>query len=183
MIIGVSGYARAGKDSLAEILVKDMEFERVAFADVLRQVLYTLNPFIAPWTDLKSVVDEHGWEYAKTQGPVSQYQEVRRLLQTLGTDVGRGMFGPNFWVNSLFQSLDLTKKQYVISDVRFPNEADAVKDVGGRVVRVERPGTDPVNSHPSEVALDGYPFDAIFNNDDTLEHLRIMVTRWTGALL
>ena len=60
------------------------------------------------------------------------------------------------WVNAALATLDLTKN-YVFSDVRFPNEADAIKDLGGQIWRVHRTGVAPVNGHPSEIAMDGYP--------------------------
>ena len=58
-----------------------------------------------------------------------------------------------------------------ISDVRFPNEADAIRAFGGLVVRVERPGVGPINGHESEIALDGYDFDLVVVNDGTLDEL------------
>jgi hypothetical protein len=181
MIVGVSGYARAGKDTLANVLVGRHGFERKAFADFLRDALYVLNPYLAPGVDLQSVVDLHGWDYAKTQGPIDQHKEVRRLLQVMGTEVGRKMLGEDVWVNALFNSLEPTGN-YVISDVRFPNEYEAIKEVGGFVVRVERPGTQPVNAHPSETALDDHEFDMLFSNDRGLDDLGEAVTAWLSVL-
>jgi hypothetical protein len=181
VLIGTSGYARSGKDTVANILVGSHGFTRVAFADILRDAVYTLNPFVGPWTDLQSVVDQHGWEYAKTDGPKYQHEEVRRLLQVMGTDVGRRLFGDNVWVDSLFSTLE-PEKDYVVSDCRFVNEADAIRARGGQVIRVERPGTAPINGHLSETALDDYGFDHRLINNGTLGDLALAVTAWVDSL-
>ena len=61
----------------------------------------------------------------------------RKLLQLLGTECGRQIIHPNIWVNALFASY-LKDSNWVVTDVRFPNEAQAIKDKGGIVIRVER---------------------------------------------
>jgi hypothetical protein len=60
---------------------------------------------------------------------------------------------------------------WIITDTRFPNEADAIKNAGGILIRVERPGVKPINDHPSEVGLDHWTFDYVINNDGDLESL------------
>ncbi len=64
------------------------------------------------------------------------------------------------------------------SDCRFPNEAAAIRDRGGEMWRIDRPGTAPVNAHPSETALDGFNFDRHIDNGGTLAALRAKVLRW-----
>jgi hypothetical protein len=165
VLIGLSGYAQAGKDTVGEILVEKFGFRRVGFADKLREFLYALNPAIpldGPASDrLASIVDQHGWEYAKTH-----YTEVRKLLQRLGTDAGRAILGNNIWVEAAFKDLQ-EGGRYVFTDTRFTNEADAIRERNGKVFRISRPGYGPVNNHPSETALDNYKFQAhILNNRD-----------------
>lgn len=173
MIIGLSGYARSGKDTVADILVHDAGFIRVAFADKLREALYALNPLVTHdkgmnkllfVTDLQTVIDEHGWDGVKSTpyGP-----EVRRLLQRMGTEAGRNVLGDNIWVDAVINSLD-PNKIYVATDCRFINEAQAVDQVW----RVTRPGVEPANDHISEVGLDTWPFDRIVYNDGSLFDLR-----------
>jgi hypothetical protein len=58
-----------------------------------------------------------------------------------------------------------------VSDCRYPNEAAAIRARGGLVLRVERPGVEPINAHRSEVALDGFDFDAVIDNDGSIEDL------------
>jgi hypothetical protein len=117
----------------------------------------------------------------------------RLLLQLLGTEAGREIIHPNIWVNALFADYkptgdnllegevrrvreeDLIYPKWIITDVRFPNEAKAIKDKGGIVIRVNRNnGTRAIdtNPHPSETALDDYDgFDYVVENDGSIEDL------------
>lgn len=163
-IIGLSGYARSGKDTMGEALV-ERGYERVSFADRIREGLYALNPIVPDGTRVVELIDSFGWEHAKTSEP-----EVRALLQRLGSEVGRNLLGEDVWVDlTLKHAPDGSK--IVVTDCRFPNEAAAIKRLGGQMWRVSRPGTAPVNAHPSETALDDYPFDHYFENDSTIAEL------------
>lgn len=174
-LIGLSGYAQSGKDSAAAALVGD-GWERRAFADTLRAFLYALNPMVLPsGTRLRSFVNAYGWETAKTTCP-----EVRELLQRCGTEAGRQVIGENVWVDATLR--DLGDTPVVVTDVRFRNEADAIRARGGIVVRVVRPGVGPLRMsdgsvHPSETALDGCPFEHLLHNDGTLDDLHCEVRK------
>ncbi len=176
MIIGLSGYARTGKDTVANFLIEKYGFSRMAFADSIRDALLALNPSItlADMTNvpLSSAVRKMGWETVKDLSP-----EVRELLQRMGTEVGRNLFGENFWVDLLLKkALDLGTN-IVIPDVRFTNEADAIRSWNGEVWRINRPGTEPVNSHSSETDLDNYPFfSMVIENSSTPEELFLELT-------
>lgn len=165
-VIGICGYARAGKDTLARIIA-DLGYEHRSFAGPMKPMLYALDPTVRLETGFGTVsqlVDAFGWEAAKT------HDEVRRLLQRLGTEAGRAHLGQDVWVNALFAAS--SSGRLVISDCRFPNEADAIRAKGGVVVRVERPGVRPVNRHTSETALDDYEPDLVVANDETIDDLR-----------
>lgn len=181
-LIGINGYARTGKDTVANILVLQAGFTRVAFADALREAVYTLDPVVGyerghsdetvdkGWMPihLRHVIDVYGWDgYKETKfGP-----EIRRIVQRMGTDVGRNILGENIWVDATaLDSLD-PKGRYVVTDCRFANEAGAIKDRGGQVWRVDRPGVEPVNDHISEIGLDGWNFDVMLYNDGTISDL------------
>jgi hypothetical protein len=165
-IIGLSGYARTGKDTVARILVEQHGFTRVGFADALRDVALRVDPYVTTaGTKLSTVIGSYGWERAKDSFP-----EVRRLLQTLGVAV-RDVVDEHAWVKALTLKLDGYGK-YVVTDVRFPNEKAAVERLGGLTVRVNRPGYGPVNGHISETALDGEHFDWEIRNDGTAVDLR-----------
>lgn len=166
MIVGISGYARSGKDTVADHLVAKHGFEKIAFADPLREAVHTLDPWVGDWGDVPiryaEAVDNMGYEAAKEAFP-----EIRRLLQRMGTEVGRELWGEGFWVEQLGARLD-HEASYVIPDCRFPSEASAVQSRWGGVMwRVTRPGFGPVNEHPSEVGLDDWRFDCHVLNDKT----------------
>jgi hypothetical protein len=164
LLIGLSGYARSGKDTVAELLCLNYGYKRVSFADPMRQALYVLSPKIDNIVRLSEYVDDYGWDVAK------QNQEVRRLLQVFGTEVGRKMFGLDFWINIALKDLS-GDTQVVISDVRFPNEADAIAKLGGSMWRINRKNHSAVNGHASEHAMDNYMFNHVIYNDGTLDDL------------
>lgn len=169
MIIGLSGYAQSGKDTVAQLLCLNYGYARMAFADPMREALYRLNPtIIVNNTDyyelpLKQYVDELGWDVAK------KHADVRALLQRMGTEVGRGMFGDNFWVKYSFDQM--ADNKIVFADVRFPNEAKEIQQYGGQVWRVNRKGHNPVNDHPSEHAMDNFMFKHVIINEGSLDDL------------
>lgn len=133
-------------------------------------------------------------------GLMMKKMTVREFLQKLGTEAMRDNLHTNVWVNALFsdyksifykESDDFAKRvsfedmiikrnnfeyhpSWCITDMRFPNEYDAIKSKNGIVIRINRPGV-PVNDHPSETALDNFKFDYIINNDGTLEDFKIKV--------
>lgn len=167
MIVGLSGYARSGKDTVASLLP---HHTRRAFADPMRDALYTLNPIIFDHHErVSDLVDRFGWDKAKVMFP-----ELRRLLQVLGTEVGRQMIDEDVWVTMATRDLS-PSDDIVFADVRFPNEAKAIKALGGTVWRINRPGNEPINAHSSETAMDDWAFDAILDNSGTLEDLLAQV--------
>jgi len=167
MIIGLTGYARSGKDTVANILVKDYGYKRLAFADKIRDFLVEIDPILENGHRLSSTLEEYGWEIAKAK------PEVRRLLQALGLGA-RTLFGTSFWIDQAFSSID-DDYNYVITDVRFINEAETVKNYGGQLWRVKRPGIVAYNRHVSETEMDGYPVDQIFSNHGSIEDLSALV--------
>jgi hypothetical protein len=167
MLIGLSGYARSGKDTVADHLINEFNFSKYSFAAPMKEAMYILNPKVAydyEDIDYRHAVDTYGIDEAKVK-----YPEIRRLLQVFGTEVGRSMFGEDFWVEIALGKIKSFHS--VISDVRFPNEAEAIRAKGGVVWRVNRPGIKPITDHPSEIALDDYPFDLTLFNDSNVEEL------------
>jgi hypothetical protein len=166
-IVGLSGYARSGKDTVAEAL-QGLGFIRIAFADTLRDFLYEFNPTVwssEEFEDLRYVIDTYGWNgYKETKWA----DDIRRQLQVLGTECGRKIIGDNVWVDALFSNLPYSDGKYVVTDARFPNEAEGIKARGGKMYRIIREGVGPANKHYSEVALDGWNFDGLIYNSGTL---------------
>jgi hypothetical protein len=112
----------------------------------------------------------------------------RELLQKLGTDALRDGLHPNIWVNALFSDYKVFNEpsmypnggggkhpNWIITDVRFPNEAKAIKDRGGIIIRVDRPFCKPINNHPSEISLDNWNFDYKIANVSDLTSLSFTV--------
>ncbi len=169
-LIGFNGYARSGKDTLAAFLVSEFGYRRVAFADALRNFITATNPSIA------DRVNAVGWETAKLEA------DVRQALRDYGA-AARDFIHPNVWIFAALRSQP-ARELIAVSDVRFPNEAAAIKDSGGRLVRVERPGVGPAND--IDTLLDRYDrFDAIIRNDGTVEllhaRMRSILDEWAYA--
>lgn len=176
-LIGLSGYARSGKDTVAEMLWP-FGYVRRSFATPLKDAVYALDPLVGQdMTErVAALVDEYGWDEVKVGVP-----EARRLLQRMGTEVGRVLFGEDFWVERAFASLR-PGAAYVFADCRFPNEAKAIRAAGGQVWRVERPGVGPITDHPSETSLDDWDFDLVLDNSGDFRFLAEQVHEAVKAL-
>jgi hypothetical protein len=95
---------------------------------------------------------------------------VRQFLQELGTDAIRNGLHPNTWVNALMHEYEPNKgSNWLISDTRFPNEAEAIKKCDGLVIRINRKNVKPINAHESETALDNWNFDYTIENNKGLK--------------
>jgi hypothetical protein len=185
-IIALSGFARAGKDETAKVLVEEFGFKQVAFADKLREMLYQLDPLVAfegPWLEeadgvtVQMVIDKFGWDgYKET----SYGKEIRRLLQRLGTEAGRQTLWDSIWIDAALTGFSADAK-IVVSDARFFNEFDAVRSRGGEVWRIERPGVGPANEHASEMEAISYPhFAKTLHNSRDLDYFRDLVKQAYG---
>jgi len=184
-IIGLTGYAQSGKDTVASILVSEYGFTRVAFADKIRELAYELNPIVEGYdyddvfnpVYLRKWVDEKGWDRAKVKEP-----ELRRILQDLGVGA-RKVLGEDIWVISVLQELHDVDTDYVITDVRFKNEATMLKQMNGQLWRVERPGVKAINGHISEHDLEGYDVDQVLSNEGTMQDLELLVRQRMDDLI
>lgn len=171
-LIGVSGYAGSGKDTVGKI-IKDLRpetnWEIKKFAGKLKdvaEILTGINKDLFEDQDFKKTNLSRDWWTTCDEG--WQPMTVRDLLQKLGTDALRKGLHENTWVNALMADYR-QNSNWVITDTRFPNEAQAIKNKGGIIIRVDRPGFTKINEHPSETALDGWNFDyKIANVSDTV---------------
>ena len=105
----------------------------------------------------------------------------RLFLQLLGTECGRNTIHPNIWVNGLFADYNASSK-WIISDTRFPNEIESIKQHNGLTIRINRDSflrTGKVfdtDNHESETALDDYQgFDYVIDNNGTIKALKEVV--------
>lgn len=181
MIVGLAGYARAGKDTVGSILVEDYGFKRIALADKMKEALAILNPIIGGnfWQDEMVRLDHYQKngvvDYEKAKFDEDNHGEVRRLLQVLGTEVGRNLFGPDFWIQQAFKDINwaFQTQPIVVTDIRFPNEAAYIQHIGGgKTFWIKRPGVKPANSHVSELALIPEMLDGIIYNDQDKNYLK-----------
>lgn len=153
-LIGLTGLAGTGKDTVREMLETYHEYTGMAFADPIRGMLSTL-------LDASDI--GHHWmteRHLKETTIPALGASYRQLAQTLGTEWGREQVHPDLWVRITAARIAAITDSYidrglsapciVISDVRMPNEASWIKDQGGVIWRIERPGTQAVRPHESE---------------------------------
>jgi hypothetical protein len=167
-VIGLGHKFKSGKDTLADFLIARYGFERIAFADALKRGCMELLGLSEAqvFGEEKNVRDPF---WGRTPG---------EILQVVGTDLFRQQFDADVWVKAVHRKIlnNPQQSRWVITDVRFPNEADFIKEVlGGLICRVDREdrdlgGRDP--NHPSETALDEYTdWDYILDNNGSLQDL------------
>jgi hypothetical protein len=185
MIIGVCGLIGSGKGTVADILVNEHGFEKVSFADSLKDAVSAvfgwdralLEGDTEESRDFREQVDT--WWARKLDMP---FLTPRTVLQQWGTEVCRNSFHNDIWILSLERKLG--DGNYIIPDTRFPNEIDIVQRMGGQVWRVKRGadpdwfigyqnnGKAPPDIHASEWAWARAVFDHVVDNEGTIDQLR-----------
>lgn len=188
-LLGLAGQARSGKDTVASIVetilkeeVPELHIHRDAFANRLKRSAAnalgykfdTIEEY-RDWSDhIKencevTVVDVQG-NGKHTENKISG----RQFLQFYGTEAHREIFGSEFWVEALLENppeCDVL----VITDVRFPNEAEAIRELGGEVWEIRRPETSAEPTHASEQPLSDDLIDFRILNDRGLDELGELV--------
>ncbi|MDQ0666303.1 deoxynucleotide monophosphate kinase [Pseudomonas sp. W2I6] len=165
ILIGLTGRARSGKTTAAEHLARTYLLEQYAFADPLRDglmAIFNLDP-----TDFEGDRKELplGW----------LDRSPRQLMQSMGTEWARKTVHPDVWVKLAEQNLDYMSNAlgavigFVVSDVRFENEADLIRRRGGTVIHVCRADAQAVNPHVSEAGIAGNKDDLLVFNNGTVE--------------
>lgn len=186
MIIGLCGKKQHGKNTVARILTEEFGFVELAFADGVRKLAEATDPLVdirplgtgCSTARYSEVLANYGYEQAK------QLPDVRRLLQRIGTEGGRQVLGPDVWVNALSVALGKldTNSNVAVTDVRFPNEAEFILNIGGALVRVERPGMpDDADTHESERHALTMPASSVIENKGTIDDLRAQVRQLYAA--
>lgn len=182
-IIGLHGKKYTGKDTAALGLI-ECGYTRLAFADELRAMLYDLDPIVH--TDnqgrvfrWQEVWDADGYDTLKT------LPEARRLMQVFGTEVIRAR-DQDFWVNRVVEKIqrDEYTKPWVITDVRFDNEAKAIRALGGEVCEIIRDTSaydGHGDGHSSERGITRALIDYTIYNSSTVEALHELVRNVAGV--
>ena len=194
MIIGVCGLIGSGKDTIADYLVNIHQFRRDSFAATLKDAVSA----VFGWDrDMLEGRSKHSREWREQRDDwwskrLNREITPRWVLQYWGTEVCRHGFHDDIWIASLENKLRTTQDDVIISDCRFPNEISAIRAQGGYVIRVMR-GADPDwfdaaaqhlhhgiavpagLPHQSEWAWAGTAFDAVIDNNSSLENLYAQV--------
>lgn len=209
MIIGICGLIGSGKDTIASHLVEQHGYERYSWASPLKDITAQL----------------FGWDREMLEGTTAEQRAEREIkdewwsaklgkswtpryaLQYMGTEVMRNALDPNIWVLAGMKRI-AGKQNVVIPDTRFPNEIQAIREMGGKIWNVRRgetpewydkltkfKSTDDVSKpeqwlkvspelvdefmkenypavHASEYSWAGTVFDAVFDNDSTIDQLK-----------
>ena len=143
-MVGICGLAGSGKSTLAKLLTKRAGYYRIPFAAPLKSMLAAIG---LSEEEINGNLKEEPCERLCGKTP-------REAMQLLGTEWGRELIGPNLWLNA-WQSDAAMWPLVVADDVRFPNEADAVRRFGGIVIEIARPGAGSkvAPKHASEVPI------------------------------
>lgn len=195
MIIGICGLIGSGKGTVADILV-DQGFTKVSFADKLKDGVSTI----------------FGWDRAMLEGDTDESRQWREqpddfwcnetqmevtprlVLQLFGTDCMRDGFYDGVWVSLLKKTILDNPGNYVVPDVRFENEIEMIRSIGGEVWEVKRnvdpewlieyetTGVEPTTVHPSEWRWIKSKKDEVITNDSTLQDLNRQVLSHLGAI-
>lgn len=203
-LIGICGKIGHGKDEAAKALIAK-GYSRIAFADAMKEALLKLNPIVAcrqgpygitddasypiTWLNyLSKLVETYGWDEAKKS------EDVRRLLQVFGTEVGRNYFGEKVWISLVDQKIEELREfstamlgqepKVVITDVRFPNEGHYIKDNDGLLIWVYRPDMESTAEqarHASEKMGVASMADVKVMNTGTIEELHSKILEVCGV--
>jgi hypothetical protein len=165
MLIGLCGKAGSGKDSVADHLVTDLGFAKISLAAPIKRMLnVVLETGMQRWNDRK-------WKEAPLGGIWGDVSP-RILAQTLGTEWGRDCVGEDIWCELALQMAEYEGLgDLVIPDVRFDNEACVIRERGGLLLEVVRPGIDSVATHVSEAGVCPGLIHGTVMNDGTLEDI------------
>ena len=169
-VIGIAGFKGSGKTSFAEAFcAQDGDGQRWihdSFAAPIRQ--FMCNLFDINLRDL-DVIKESPQPFLGGRSP-------RQVMQLLGTEWMRGYCGERVWIDALYCRIRKPHEagcNFVISDVRFENEAKFIRGLGGVVIWIDRPGVGGTDAHVSERRLPAHLIDYLITNDRTLEDLEV----------
>lgn len=167
IVIGLTGLAGSGKSTIAKRLTCEHRFSRKPFAYPLKAMLSAVG---VP-TDILD------GDNAAKEAPLDVLggKSCRHAMQTLGTEWGRMQMDGDFWVR-LWERGTANLTRIVADDVRFPNEVEAIRRLGGVILRVERRGSGTaVNpAHVSE-AISALPYDMLVRNDGGIADLEALI--------
>lgn len=167
-IIAITGPAQAGKSTIAKYLAERYDYERIRFADPLKDMLRCIG-----LTDYELEGEGKTLPCAILGGHTPRY-----CMQTLGTEWGRDMIGKMFWTDAWSRKVGHGLGGYVVTeDMRFPEEEFAARVLGAVIWRVERPGYGGIDQHKSETEMRYIRYDRLFHNNGSVEDLLAKVRK------
>lgn len=169
MLIGMIGHARSGKDTVAEYMSRWYGFQKYALAEPLKRAC----------RDIFDLSDEQVEGREKDAFDPALGTSPRALMQFVGTDLFREALGHRFpnigpyvWVDRMERFLRTKGDQnWVVTDVRFENEAQRIRSLGGVIVRVHHPATIEACDHVSEREQERIHAEYTIHNTGDLEYL------------
>jgi len=174
-LIAFFGPKGCGKSTAAKYLTDRRSFTCEKFADTLKSMLRNLG-----------LGQEH------IEGQLKDLpcdllcgKTPRYAMQTLGTEWGRNLIGGNFWTGVWTKDVEVLFKRHhdvVNDDLRFPNEAEAIRKLGGILVRIYGRNDRGYDEHESESFYDKLPFDHMINNNGTIADLYSAVEELLGDI-
>lgn len=181
MIIGLHGQQRVGKDTIFELINSEYpNAVRLAFADKIKQSLAALFGVSVREID---ILKEEGAMFKVESKNYEHSYTWRSFAQRYGTEAHREIFGEDFWVDKVLPRptkrgmKSHENKLWVVTDVRFSNEALRIKELGGKIINVKRPDINKKDNHVSENSLNTFFIDYELINDSSLEDLKERVIK------
>lgn len=190
MIIGICGLIGGGKGTVGDILVEQYGFKKLSFADKLKDAVADMFDWDR---ELLEGVTDKSREWREQRDDFWSKETGRKItprlvLQEFGTDCMRKGFYDGIWVSMVKREImQNPNTNYVIPDVRFPNEGLMINALGGNVWRVRRGddpvwlrmyediGVEPKEVHQSEYMWCSIDHSAIIDNDKTMDYLKNLV--------
>lgn len=190
MIIGICGLIGSGKGTVADVLVEEHGFEKISFADKLKDAVALMFDWDRKMLEGETSESRYWREQPDEFWTKETGKEItpRLVLQLFGTDCMRNGFYDGIWVSFVKKKiLDNPGKSFVIPDVRFSNESEIIKGMNGKVWCVKRGpdplwfrqyqdlGIEPQDIHPSEWRWANTHFDFNIYNEGTIQDLKNQV--------
>lgn len=168
-LVGLTGLPRSGKDSFAEHLCRFYGFKTYAFAGPLKAAASLLLD--------RSLGEMLGLGGFDREAELPEWGfSTRWFLQMLGTECMRQQIHKDFWIKRMEISLKKLppNAKVVITDVRFENETKMIRDLGGMIIQINRPGL-VKSDHPSDAGVKILAHEVVVDNSGTLEQLHQVV--------
>jgi adenylate kinase family enzyme len=170
-LIGISGKKGSGKDTLGNYLVKKYGYKQYAYADSLKNVCRELFSFDEEQLNgtKKEVIDEY-WKVTPRHTFQFMGDILRDNAETIFPGIGDTLLVEVMRKKILSEWERCPEKKIIITDVRFQNELNLIKELGGTIIKIER-NIESTDKHKSETTVDLLKADYIFTNNSTKEYL------------